>query len=629
MEIVTPLIPSVPPMQEVPPPTQSGSVSKKTLMIVGVVVLVLVAAGLAAILFMRPRPGIKSGVVSTQGMLKENATTTPSTDPNSVSMKWVAPVDGKFAETELPDVFVSLIMSTFDKEYLAYINKDASGKVRTPAEVKQNLEMKAFTIGMVSGGKYDGSTLMMGEWVEGWEMGSTGMNFYYLLNQEKHITVFGKYLLSFSYFSNMDGDSFTKKFHSTDLAEFSKTASVDDEISLAEFEIPNKLADADGHTFTFENLAKTTSELKPVSAARTMEMIAPDTQRKFQMSFDSGMYFSLVRPDGYTVHYRYDIPFDGDQGKEVDWSDGTIMGTSKYATSRSTGCGYSSPDVVTEIPEMVPGGHVTDVKGVTYDFYKPVWAAKDTIKADPSDGLQMTDAQMYYQNYEQRLSWDTTNKTVASYEGFMKMHPMFLWKDPFGRWLRFTNENVQSAAECGKPVIYLYPTVTSSIDVTLAPKGGFTYTEPVYRNGWRVTASPDGTLVNRDDNKMYPYLFWEGLGGTYVSPQDFWVVKKADIHRFLGVTLAKIGLNKKEVTDFEEFWEPKMQAAPYYKIGFHGTRVMNEIAPMTISIQPDTTLRVLMDYSELQKPIVEHPPTLIGTPVRKGFTVIEWGGVLR
>ena len=72
-----------------------------------------------------------------------------------------------------------------------------------------------------------------------------------------------------------------------------------------------------------------------------------------------------------------------------------------------------------------------------------------------------------------------------------------------------------------------------------------------------------------------------------------------------------------------------MTAAPYYKIGFHGTNVMNAIAPMTLSQKADTLLRVLMDYSELAAPIAANPPTLGATPVRHGFTVIEWGGVIR
>jgi hypothetical protein len=94
-------------------------------------------------------------------------------------------------------------------------------------------------------------------------------------------------------------------------------------------------------------------------------------------------------------------------------------------------------------------------------------------------------------------------------------------------------------------------------------------------------------------------------------------------------TLAKLGLNQKETADFLEFWEPRMQAAPYYQIGFHGTNVMNQLAPLTLSQKADTTIRVLMDYQELSAPIKANPPILPATPARKGFTVIEWGGVIR
>ena len=79
---------------------------------------------------------------------------------------------------------------------------------------------------------------------------------------------------------------------------------------------------------------------------------------------------------------------------------------------------------------------------------------------------------------------------------------------------------------------------------------------------------------------------------------------------------------------FLEFWLPRMQDAPYYKIGWHGKNVMDQLAPLSLSVRPDRIVRILMDFEELDTPIAAKPQ-IFRTPERKGFTVVEWGGVLR
>jgi hypothetical protein len=92
--------------------------------------------------------------------------------------------------------------------------------------------------------------------------------------------------------------------------------------------------------------------------------------------------------------------------------------------------------------------------------------------------------------------------------------------------------------------------------------------------------------------------------------------------------LHQLGLNAQETADFMEFWYPKMQRSPYYFITFLGNSAMDELAPLTISPKPDTIIRVLMDFVPLDKPI-QVQGFKIRTPERKGFTVVEWGGVLK
>ena len=321
--------------------------------------------------------------------------------------------------------------------------------------------------------------------------------------------------------------------------------------------------------------------------------------------------FLVQSPAGNVYWYDVAIPFWTQEDRRSGVPAVVIDGSTNaaiYLKGKVGGCGFSDiSDVVTDVPALVPVGYaVSDASVVIYEPADYTLAAFD----------------------DEYASWSAMN-AGGTREAFADIHPLFYYQDALGRWIQFTKVDVVPPGECGKPVIYLYPTTTTNIDVSLAPQGGFTKTEPAYGNGWHVTAQPDGTLTNLADGLTYPYLFWEGRGGMYSAPQKYWVVAKADVPSFLTSTLAKLGLNAKESADFTEFWLPRMTAAPYYKIGFHGTNVMNAIAPMTLSQKADTLLRVLMDYSELAAPIAANPPTLGATPVRHGFTVIEWCGVIR
>jgi hypothetical protein len=214
------------------------------------------------------------------------------------------------------------------------------------------------------------------------------------------------------------------------------------------------------------------------------------------------------------------------------------------------------------------------------------------------------------------------------YADFVKSKPIFFWYDSFGRLIGFQGTQFMSAAECGKPVIYLYPPKAEDVSVKLDPKGGFTKSEPAYDGGWNVRATPDSELTNLKDGKTYPYLFWEGRGGLYETPKQGFNVAQKDVHAFLTEKLSKLGLNAKESADFMEFWEPRMAGSPYFFVTFLGNQAMDALAPMNITPKPDHIIRILMDFRPLASPIPVQGFD-IHTPKRDGFTVVEWGGVLR
>lgn len=175
-----------------------------------------------------------------------------------------------------------------------------------------------------------------------------------------------------------------------------------------------------------------------------------------------------------------------------------------------------------------------------------------------------------------------------------------------------------------KPVIYLYPKEEEVIDVKLEYKGELTVTYPEYKDGWKVKANPDGTLINLEDNKEYSYLFWEGLSDLDYDISEGFVVKNEDTVDFLQEKLEYMGLTPKEYNEFIVYWLPILQENNYNLIYFAGDEY-DEYAKLKISPKPDSILRVMMIYKALDKPI-EIKEQKLEQFKREGFTVVEWGG---
>lgn len=181
-----------------------------------------------------------------------------------------------------------------------------------------------------------------------------------------------------------------------------------------------------------------------------------------------------------------------------------------------------------------------------------------------------------------------------------------------------------------KPVIYLYPEKASSVKVELKYAGKLTVTYPDYDpkiSGWNVIAQTDGTLKNKLDGMEYQYLFWEGTPST---PYDFnmnegFCVKGSETKKFLQTILPQYGLTPKEYNEMIVFWLPKMMNNKYNLIHFAGKKYTDG-APLVITPKPDNLIRVFMAFQPSAEYIKTTPQK---TPhySRKGFTVVEWGGV--
>ena len=174
-----------------------------------------------------------------------------------------------------------------------------------------------------------------------------------------------------------------------------------------------------------------------------------------------------------------------------------------------------------------------------------------------------------------------------------------------------------------KPVIYLYPETETSVSVSLSLDGRLTCTYPAYGEGWKVVASPDGTLTD-GEGQTYNYLYWEGeLNRSFDLSQGF-CVKGADTAAFLEEALVQLGLTRREANEFIVYWLPLMEKNPYNIISFQ-TDAYTDGAVLEIDPAPDTLLRVFMAWQPTDS-FVSLPPQTLSAPLREGFTVVEWGG---
>lgn len=177
----------------------------------------------------------------------------------------------------------------------------------------------------------------------------------------------------------------------------------------------------------------------------------------------------------------------------------------------------------------------------------------------------------------------------------------------------------------GKPVIYLYPEEETEISVAVDFKygGELTCTYPEYKDGWKVTAMPDGTIYDENGDEYY-CLYWEADGNALFDNSKGFCVKGEDTAKFLREKLMYIGLTAREANEFIIYWLPKLQDNEYNVITLH-TEDYADSVPLTLSVQPDTMIRVFMTYYSSDKP-VEIEEQELPHYERTGFTLVEWGG---
>jgi len=216
----------------------------------------------------------------------------------------------------------------------------------------------------------------------------------------------------------------------------------------------------------------------------------------------------------------------------------------------------------------------------------------------------------------------------SSYDEFAQTVPIFYWKDPFGRYLRFIDTDYLTPM-LAEPIIYLYDDSGLEYYINLDEKVDVVSSIPDIRSGWDVLGSASGALRLSGSGKKYEYLFWEGFAGIIPRHNSGFVVSREEVPGFFDEKLLTLGLIEHEIDDFKKAWMMEFQDAPYYQISFYDQHLIDKIAPLDLDPQPETIIRVLMDFKPLNEPVVVEEPVLGVTPVRTGTTLVEWGGLRR
>ena len=176
-----------------------------------------------------------------------------------------------------------------------------------------------------------------------------------------------------------------------------------------------------------------------------------------------------------------------------------------------------------------------------------------------------------------------------------------------------------------KPIMYIYPKEEMNLNIEFPESEKLMHTYPKYKDSWSIHVDKNGNIYDYDTNRNYYALYWDEKDYAKENFDEGFVVKGEDISKFLEEKLAILGFNDREINEFIIYWMPKMEDNKYNLIRFRTTYEVNESMPIEFSKEPDTLIRVIMDYKKLDKKIEIKEQQLVKQE-RVGFTIVEWGG---
>ena len=238
----------------------------------------------------------------------------------------------------------------------------------------------------------------------------------------------------------------------------------------------------------------------------------------------------------------------------------------------------------------------------------------------------MNDTDFYSDSKEIWPYWDITD--IGYKESNDKQrNNWFMYNIPNDKQRNYWSVENKTIYKLDKPIIYLYPTEETQVNVVLWTPQNLSHTYPKYNSKrWRnVIAQPNGDLEDMDTWRKLYALYREWKSDNETNFDEWFVVKWEDIIPFLEEKLAILWLNEREAEEFIVYRLPQMENNKYNLIRFETKAEQDENMPLNITPIPDTVIRVMMDWKSIDEPI-EIPEQKLVTSERNWFTVVEWWG---
>lgn len=195
------------------------------------------------------------------------------------------------------------------------------------------------------------------------------------------------------------------------------------------------------------------------------------------------------------------------------------------------------------------------------------------------------------------------------------------------------NGPVQCTQMCiGKPIIYLYPTQDTFVNVQVQTAGQVVVSDPKIeeRNTWtNVLAHPGGKFDYK--GKTYSELFYETEARSLSAPQEGIIISVQNLEDKLREEITLLGLTKaSEQQEFLDWWVPRLQAlhAPYILFSILNASEKARLDDVEISPKPDTFIDFIAYFKPLQQVVPVDKLEITAAPKRQGFAAVEWGGVI-
>ncbi len=360
----------------------------------------------------------------------------------------------------------------------------------------------------------------------------------------------------------------------------------------------------------------------PTHGTVTMSRPDPDTSSLGEENPLVSNGFFVPEPDGGFLLYSCKRNLSD---KEVTWKEKKLEGVA-YTLELNPGCGMvKSVDLAPADVRAADLVEVGEVNGAG-----PLFALKSGTHPE------VERAWMEWGDTPQATSREGQPERFASQEAFFESVPRLFWRDSFGRLLRLRRVDLRPPC-MAEPIVYFYPERRMRVSYTLAPSVRVARAVPLARgNAWTFLATPQGILEEVEAaapgraRRTFAHLFWEGTSTRFAPPTEGVCVPSARSSEFFREVLPRLGLEAHETEDFVAAWAPRLEGAPFHVIGFHPREVLDALAPVEVSPTPGHMIRILMDAAPVETCPMLTPPVLPDTvPEREGFTVVEWGGVLR